>query len=186
MTDQAMTLPETSPAAGLLPQSMGRMTLTEWAQMPITWVGLLSTDVVAASGDLQAQIGAALPAPGQSLPCTGGHILWAGMGQALIMGAALSSVAGASVVDQSDAWCALRLSGPDAPAIMARLCPLDLGFDQFEEGVVARSLIGHMNGIIWRDGADSLTVMVYRSFAQTLVHELTHAMRAYAARLALA
>ena len=88
----------------------------------------------------------------------------------------------AALVDQSDAWAVVRLEGEGAEDVLARLVPVDLRLVSFPMGATARSKIGHMSGSVTRVGEDAFWLMVFRSMAETLVHDLKSAMEAVAAR----
>lgn len=127
-----------------------------------------------------AGFGLGFPAPGEAaLGREGARILWIGAGQALLVGAPAAGLSGAALVDQSDSWVALELSGPDAPEVLARLCPLDAG--AMRPGDTARSLLGHMplSLTCWEEG---FWVLTFRSMARDAWEEITGAMRAVAAR----
>ena len=88
----------------------------------------------------------------------------------------------AAVTDQADGVAAVKIEGDAAEAVLARLVPLDLRAASFKRGHTARSLVNHMTASITRLGPKSFEVMVMRSMAQTLVHELTEAAEGVAAR----
>ncbi len=90
----------------------------------------------------------------------------------------------AAVVDQSDAWCAVSLSGGTAEDVLARLVPVDLRRAQFKRGHTVRTQVGHMMTSVTRTGPDSFMILVFRSMAVTLIHELKQAMQFVAARRA--
>lgn len=52
----------------------------------------------------------------------------------------------------SHAWFHLR--GPDVPAMMAKLCGVDLRRHVFADGAVAQTSVARLNGIVIRQGAD--------------------------------
>ena len=79
----------------------------------------------------------------------------------------------------------LRLEGAGVEEVLARLTPLDLNPGMFKRGHAARSLLGHMNMVIARVGAEAFEIMVFRSMTKTAVHELEEAMKSIAARAAL-
>ena len=66
--------------------------------------------------------------------------------------------------------------------MMARLVPVDLRPQVFKRGHTARTELQHMMASITRVGPKTLQIMVFRSFADTLVHDLKRAMEAVAAR----
>ena len=86
------------------------------------------------------------------------------------------------MTDQSDGWAVMRLEGAGARDVLARLCPLDLRAPVFKRGHTARSLLGHMNASITRVGVNAFEIMVFRSMANTAVHELNEAMKSVAAQ----
>lgn len=166
----ALELTATPAATGLLPLTIGGMTLTET-------MGTLTS--VAPLKGKEAAVKKALggwPEPGKA----DGNILWSGRGQAFVIGEAPSQIKGAAVTDQSDAWAQLTLEGPALEDVLARLCPLDLA--QMLPGSTARSLLGHMNALFWRLSEREMTIMVFRSMAATAVHELEEAMKSVQAR----
>jgi sarcosine oxidase subunit gamma len=125
----------------------------------------------------------AFPAPGEFHVLGTAQIVWAGRGMAFLFDPAEGQVDGlhgvAAVTDQSDGWAGLRLSGPDAVDVLARLVPLDLA--QMPPRASARSLLNHLPLLLIR-GDDGFELWSYRSMAGTLLHELATAMRGVAAR----
>ncbi len=122
------------------------------------------------------------PEPGRWIDAGGRRIAWSGRGQAMILGAA-PDLPGAALTDQSDAWCRVALTGPGAADVLARLVPVDAA--AMAPGDAARTLVGHMMGLVLRTEA-GFEIMVFRSMAGTLAHDLGRAMRAVAARRAIA
>ena len=133
---------------------------------------------------LMAQHGLALPAPAVSEGDAAAECLWFGRGQYLLAGPAPSPLltGAATLTDQSDAWASLLLEGPLARDVLARLCPLDLRDAAFGQGATARSEIGHMAASVTRVAPEGFRLMVFRSMAETLLHELRTALEAVAAR----
>jgi sarcosine oxidase subunit gamma len=125
----------------------------------------------------------AFPAPGEIHALGDSRLVWAGRGMAFLFapgegqGDGLANVA--AVTDQSDGWAGLRLSGPDAAEVLARLVPLDLA--QMPARSSARSLLNHLPLLLIRED-DSFELWSYRSMAGTLLHEVATAMRGVAAR----
>ena len=66
--------------------------------------------------------------------------------------------------------------------ILARLVPIDLRDQAFPDGAAARTLFGHMTAVLMRLGPEHYEVMVFRSMAGTLAHDLKDAMESVAAR----
>lgn len=170
-----------TPCAGLLPRSIGTVTLTEVDAGVITLVAPFQGQVGVVSQALKSALGVGFPAPNRMLGTTP-RALWCGKEQALIMGAVCPDLAGAACMDHSDAWAIVRVDGADAGAVLARLTPIDLRAGVFKRGHTARTLIGHMSGGITRLGAQSFEVMVMRSMAATLVHDLVQAATGVASR----
>ncbi len=111
-------------------------------------------------------------------------MVWAGCGQALWIGTRAPDpkrAATAALTDQSDAWTVVRREGAGADDALARLTPLDLREGHFKRGHTARTLVGHMTAQITRT-TKGFEIMVFRSMAGTLVHELHVAMQSVAAR----
>lgn len=88
---------------------------------------------------------------------------------------ALSDVA--AVVDLSDAWCSLRLSGNYAEEVMQRLCPIDVRLSSFKTGYVAKTMLGLMQVNLHRSGKAQFDIYGYRSMSWTLISEITESMK---------
>ncbi|MGC1504370.1 MAG: sarcosine oxidase subunit gamma family protein [Sulfitobacter sp.] len=176
-------LKEQSACAGLLPVSLGTVTVEEAAP---EWMTCLSAfgDASGLAAVLEQAHGVTLPMPGRSSGKGGVRCLWFGRGEVLLTGAAPDAdlEKHAAVVDLSDAWAVVSVSGADAVDVLARLVPVDLRVATFKRGHTARTQLGHMQASITRTGADMFQVMVFRSMAGTLVHDLKQAMAAVASR----
>ncbi|WP_233838905.1 sarcosine oxidase subunit gamma [Paraburkholderia sp. ZP32-5] len=89
----------------------------------------------------------------------------------------------ASVVDQSDGYALLRLSGIAVPALLAKGVSIDVSNDAFAVDSAACTHLAHMNVTFWRlpdDPAQGPTfeLALFRSFAASLAHWLSeHAPR---------
>ena len=171
------------PAEGRLPITMGDMTLSEAEAAPITWIASFRGQEAGVAAEL-GKLGLGLPAPGELLEGKGARAVWAGPGQALILGAAVTPT-GAAVADQSDAWTWLVLDGPGARAVLARLVPADLRDKAFPEGRAMRTLLFHMTATLIRSGPERSEILVFRSMAATAVHDIERAMAHLAGRGAL-
>jgi sarcosine oxidase gamma subunit len=173
----------TSACAGLLPLTIGAITLTEVVLGPVTSIAPFRGKSVAVTAALAVE-DLRFPAPGETISAGPARIIWAGQGRAFLCGVtppmALAGVA--ALTDQTDAAAVVRLDGAGAEAVLARLVPVDLRARAFPEGGTARTMVGHMTASITRVGAQSFEVMVMRSMAQTLVHELSEAAIGVAAR----
>lgn len=166
---------------GLLPVRIGGIAMSEVLHGAITLVAPFKGQEKRVSDALKSAVGAAFPAVGRATGRAGARIVWSGLGQALVLGPPVD-VPGAAVSDQSDGWACIALEGNDVPAVLARLCPLDLRAQSFKRGHAARSLLGHMTCLFLRTGAARYELLVFRSMAHTAVHELRRAMTSVAAQ----
>lgn len=163
-----------TPCAGLLPITVGRLEMTEILVDQAFAVAPFRGQEKAVSDALPV----AFPKPNR-VTGTDPRAIWMGPGQALIMGARVGDVAG-SVVDQSDGWAIVQVAGPDVEDVLARLVPVDLR--KMKAGHTARTLIAHMTGSVTKTGRQTYELMVMRSMAGTLVHDLERAARIFFAR----
>lgn len=178
------SLIEKSACDGLLPLSTGGLTLSALPPARIASVAPLAGRSRALRAALK-RIGLGWPEPGRSRATADSTILWTGQAQAFLIGADPEPLGGlAALTDQSDGWARMRLAGPGAEAVLARLVPLDLRPTVFPEGQVARTGLNHMMTILIRSGAQSFDIMVLRSMAASAVHDLGQAMEAVTARAA--
>ncbi len=172
-----------TPCAGLLPRTIGAVTLTEVMLGPVTSVAPFRDKSEAVTAALAVE-GLRFPTPGETLTSGPARIIWAGHGRALLCGVepplALSALA--ALTDQTDASATVRIDGDQAQAVLARLVPVDLRQQIFPEGATARTIVGHMTASVTRVGPLAFEVMVMRSMAATLVHELSEAAIGVAAR----
>jgi sarcosine oxidase, subunit gamma len=172
----------TAACAGLLPLRVGGVGLTEVDLGPVTSVAPFRGNAAKVGAALKKALGVGFPGPGEALTGKSGRAIWVGPGRALVTGA-LPDLGGlAALTDQADGIAVVRIEGPDVVAVLARLVPVDLRPSVFPEGRTARTLIGHMMASVTRVGPEALELMVFRSMAGTLVHELAEAARAVAAR----
>ena len=88
----------------------------------------------------------------------------------------------AALTDQSDGWTVVELKGAGAADVLARVTPLDLRSDVFKKRHTARSDLMLMNSSITRTGDNAFVIMVFRSMAGTLLHDLQRAMEGLASR----
>lgn len=172
----------TSAFGTMLPISTGSVTAREHRFDAITSVAPLRGKAAQCADGLQAQIGLGLPETGHVLSQGDTHVSWAGLGQFFVFGPALSSVDGAAVTDQTDAWAVLSLEGAGAVDVLSRLTAIDLRPSVSAAGQAARAQIGHMNALILCLAADHFKLLVFRSMAKTAAHEVADAMRHLAAR----
>lgn len=92
----------------------------------------------------------------------------------------LSSIAGASFIDQSDGKVLLAISGPSVRKILAKCVAADLHADVFEEGRSANMLCCRVAANVARTGANTFEIIVPRSFAGSVFDELMEMGREHA------
>jgi len=83
----------------------------------------------------------------------------------------------ASLVDVSRRNAGLIVGGPKAALLINAGCPLDLDINAFPTGMVARTIFGKAEIILWRTGAEAFHVEVWRSFAPYVCGLFAEAMR---------
>lgn len=169
-----------TPAVTGLPLTIGRVTLAAFDPGPVTAIAPFP------GRDLSPAL--RFPAPGEVIAEGPGRLIWAGRETAFLTGVPAPDLAGrAAVTDQSDGWVWVTLAGAgtEAMAVLARLCPLDLRPGAFPVGTSARSVLQHLSVLLVRTAEDAFQIAAYRSMAGTLVHDLSGAMKAVAARAAL-
>ena len=162
-----------SPALGRAPLQIGGVRLTESDAGPLTSLAPFSG----------AQLPFPLPGPNAVIAHDGGHLHWFGRDLYLLQSVPLGGrPLGAAVTDQSDAWAVFVIEGEGMFDVLARLVPIDLRPHAFPTGRSTRTLIGHMHASIAKLQDDQFQLMVFRSMAATLWHELKVAMESVAAR----
>ncbi|MGJ8627498.1 MAG: sarcosine oxidase subunit gamma [Sulfitobacter sp.] len=168
---------------GLLPLTLGAAKLEEVDAGYLTSLAAFG-DAAPLSAALEKAHGMALPKPNRATGKEGGRCIWFGRGEVLLMGPAPHTSLGknAAVVDLSDGWACVELSGAAAVDVLARLVPVDLRDGVFKRGHSVRTQVLHMSASITRVGADRFQILVFRSMAATLVHDLKQAMAGVAAR----
>ncbi|UWR23537.1 sarcosine oxidase subunit gamma [Sulfitobacter sp. S190] len=169
-----------TPCAGLLPVTIGAGTLSE--ETP----GTLTVLMRLPGADVPAQITADIvwPKVGRTAGKAGARAVWWGRDEVMLMGVPAPDPLppGVVAVDQSDAWAVVTLTGPSSDDVLARLVPVDLRARVFKRGHTVRTQLGHMNVSVTRTGPESFMIAVFRSMAATVVHELSAALEAVAAR----
>ena len=86
-----------------------------------------------------------------------------------------------SLVDVSQRQQALQVSGPHAAAILNAGCPLDLDAGVFPPGACTRTLFAKADIVLWRTGADTFHVDVWRSFIPYVTELLQETARDFLA-----
>lgn len=162
--------------AGLLPRTIGDVTLTEVALGPVTSIAPFAGLAEAVTAALRNE-GLHFPAPGETVTSGPARMIWAGHGRAVLCGVepplALSAIA--ALTDQSDSSAVVQIEGAAAEAVLARLVPVDLRQTALPTGQTVRTVLGHMTVSVTRIGPIAYEIMAMRSMARTLVHDLTEA-----------
>ncbi|MEL6313878.1 MAG: sarcosine oxidase subunit gamma [Pseudomonadota bacterium] len=173
-----------TPMGRFAPLEIGAARLSEVDLGQLTSIAPFKGQDAAVSKALKDAHGMAFPAPNRATGKDGARAIWCGHRMAVLAGPLPSDAltADAALTDQSDAWTCARLEGAGAEAVLARLTPLDLRNTQFKRGHTARTELQHMAASITRVGADAFLILAFRSFADTLRHDLEQAMRGVAAR----
>lgn len=142
---------------------------------------------------LNARFGIALPDRAHQVTGQGGVVLqWAGPGQWLVMAPSemvadleadvADVLAGvAAVVDHTDSRAILRVSGPSARDVLAKLVVIDLHPRSFTTGDVAITHAAHVGiTIVLVDDRPTFEISMFRSFADSFAHALAEAAGAFA------
>lgn len=166
---------------GLEPLKIGLLTLTESKPQTLTTLAPYQGEQQALDKALTKAHGVGFPGVNGSTSGKGARVLWFGRDLALLMGPQPdpSLARHAALTDQSAGWAVMELAGPEAEDVLARLCPVDL---RFAVGASVRTEAKHMMASLCRLDKDRFQIMVFRSMAQTLHHDLKTAMEAWAAR----
>lgn len=165
----------------LLPLQAGDVTCTEVVRETLFSVAPFRAQQKAVSAALKSQLGLTLPALGRRKAAGDVICQWNGH-DAWIVSAQVALDGFAAVTDQSDGYATLEIAGASVEEVLARLVPLDLRSTSFKVNHTARSLLGHLPVSITRTGPQAFEVMVMRSMAASLVHDLQVAMTGLAAR----
>ncbi len=161
----------------------GAVRLREMPSITRTWLAPYPGHERAMSHALKVAMGLSWPAPGEALEAGSVRLLWAGRAQAWLLGAepARAFSAHGAVIDQTEGWVELELSGAGRADVLARLTPLDMAAAGFPEGRTARSLLGHVSAL-FAAGSEAMEIHVMRSMAHTAASDIEDAMRSVAAR----
>jgi sarcosine oxidase subunit gamma len=93
----------------------------------------------------------------------------------------------ASLSDQSDGRCLIRISGPRVRDALAKLVSLDLHDSAFPAGIAAATALDHTSINLWRapdaDGLPVYDMLVFTSFADSLWHAMLDAAAEYGVRV---
>ena len=176
---------------GLLPLQIGELNLREVLPEYVTVLAPFKGQQHAVSAALKKAHGIELPAVNRAVGKEALRVVWFSQGKWAVLGPDLgvkfkfgiSKMA--ALLDQSDAWAVVRLDGAAAEQVLARLVPVDLRQPVFKRGHTLRTDLSHMMASITRIGDKSFQIMVFRSMAETLLHELQTAMENVTARQAV-
>ncbi|MBK0328336.1 sarcosine oxidase subunit gamma [Rhodobacteraceae bacterium F11138] len=173
-----------TPCQALLPLEIGGVVVREEDVGRLTSIMPYRGQHAAVSATLKAAHGIELPAPGRMYEAQCAQAIWFGRGQTMLIGPAPDAALSrdAALTDQSDAWAVVRLHGDSAEDVLARLVPVDLRAASFSCGHTARTRLMHLAASITRLDDRTFRIMVFRSMAMTLVHDLKTAMEGVAAR----
>jgi heterotetrameric sarcosine oxidase gamma subunit len=164
--------------------TLGAVTLNEVTVGPITSIAVFPGGAKATAKGLKT-LGLSIPLPNRFAEKNGARIVWTGRDQAFLVGVPPPVLEGAALTDQSDGWAVLGITGTGAVEALARLVPVDLRLAAFAVGRAVRTQVNHMNAVILRTGDYAFEIMVFRSMARTVWHELEHVMQVLAARAGL-
>ncbi len=122
-----------------------------------------------------AAVGAAVSITLPTQPCTAAqdgerNALWLGPDEWLLLApedASLSEWDGpaGAAIDVGHRHVGYVLEGPAVELALAVACPLDLSPAAFPIGTCTRTIFGKAEIILWRRGADTFHIEVWRSFA---------------------
>lgn len=172
-----------SPFEGLLPIACGSISLSEDIIEYVTLVASKKGNEKQLSDTLKVAHGMALPAPNRITGRVEARCVWFGQ-QYLLMGPkpdqSLNKVA--RLTNVSDGYAVARLQGTESERVLARLVPINVSRNVFKRGQTARTLIQHMHGSLTRVSDTSFQIIVLRSMALNLVHDIERAMQSIAAR----
>lgn len=173
-----------TPLDGMAPLAIGKVTLSEVDLGRLTVIAPYRGRDAALGEALKAAHGMAWPGPNRATGKQGARAIWFGQRMVLLAGPEPGAgLAGqAALTDQSDGWVAVTLEGETAAEVLARVVPLDLRPQVFKRGHTARTELQHMMASVTRVGERAFLILVFRSFAATLLHDLQTAMEGVAAR----
>jgi sarcosine oxidase subunit gamma len=148
-------------------------------------LGAASHRVPAVIEAMQAEWRLALPLVPRYVEGHGLAAVWAGPKRWILLAEADANLlarlharmAGlASVTEQGDGRCVLRVYGPCVRAFLAKLLPIDLHPRAFAEGDAALTVAAHMHGHLRQiDARPTYDLAVSRSYAVSFIAALTAA-----------
>jgi sarcosine oxidase subunit gamma len=105
--------------------------------------------------------GVAPPTKANTVAKGSASLAWIAPGQWFALGTHVDARDG---VDVSDAYCALRLSGPRAAELLSKSLPVDLSVGAFPARTCVRTMMGSIPIFLMRE-ADGFLILVERSLA---------------------
>ena len=167
-----------SPAAGLCPVEFDGLKLVELSFPYLFAISPYPKNEKKCSAVLKKNHGINMPNISRVTGSSHKKAIWSG-NFTLFIGEepniALSDVA--AVVDMSDAWCSLRLTGKYTEEVMQRLCPIDVRLTAFKTRYVAKTMLGLIPVTLHRSGKEQFDIYGYRSMTRTLVSEITESIK---------
>jgi heterotetrameric sarcosine oxidase gamma subunit len=143
----------------------------------------------------KAYFGVVAPTGPKAVTGKKGVLIWSGADQFMALSPRLGTIQPidslrvafdgfASLSDQSDGRCLIRLSGPRVRDMLAKVNSLDLHDGVFAVGTAAATSIDHTAVNLWReadaaDGSPVFSVLVFASFADSLWHTLVDSAAEY-------
>ena len=173
----------TPAAAAALPLKIGTVSIVE-VQASLFLIAPYKEKLKHAASILNIEMGLKWPVAHELILAGSGYVFWFDHSHIALLGVEPSTKLPryAAVTDVSDAWCIVDISGVSVRDILARVTPLDMRPKSFKSGITQRSMIMQMHASITCLGQSRFRLMVFRSMARTLVHDLTIAMESVAAR----
>lgn len=179
MADFVYTL-EAQPILGKADITLGANRILERDNLALVSVAIPSGETAEIAAAFEKGWGLALPEPRGSTVHGASRAVWTAPDQILLMFPHSSptvsvrvseTLEGAGyVTDQTDAWVALEVSGPDTGAAMERLCPLDLSLSAFPTNASARTIMEHLGAFVVRIDDERLLLLSARSSARSFLH----------------
>ena len=175
-----------SPFEGLLPRLIGSVEIRECITEYVTLVDIPLGREDQVCSVLKRNHGITLPKVNKSTGQIGRCCLSFG-GRYLLIGLKpCSDLANVGrLTDVSDGFAILHAEGEEIEAVLARLVPINLCKSVFKIGDTAKTLVQHMQASITKTSEKNFQIMVFRSMAYTLVHDLVRAMDSIAYRVAI-
>ncbi len=173
----------TPAAATALPLKIGTVSAVE-VETSLFLVAPFDKKSRQAAAVLYAEMGLQWPETHKMRRAGASYALWFDHAHIALMGVEPSAklLQYAAVTDVSDGWCIVDISGPEVRDVLARVTPLDMRIKSFKTGMTQRSMLMRMQASISCLGKSHFRVMVFRSMALTVVHDLAVAMESVAAR----